>query len=63
MSTIVNAKFKITNTKLYVPIVILSSKDNTKLIKLFGKLLKDGCNRPVYWSEYQNKNRNKKLRQ
>ena len=53
MSTIVNTKFKITNTKLYVPIVVLSSKDNTKLVKLFGKLLKDGCNRPVYWSEYQ----------
>ena len=27
--------FKITNAKLYVPIVTLSSKDNVKLIKLF----------------------------
>ena len=26
--------FKITNTKLYVPIVTLSSKDNVKLVKL-----------------------------
>ena len=30
MSTIANTKFKITNTKLYVPIVTLSSKDNVK---------------------------------
>ena len=39
-----NAKFKITNTKLHVPIVTLSSKDNVKLVKL----LEDGFNRPVY---------------
>ena len=43
--------FKITNTKLYVPIVTLSSKNNAKLVKL----LKDGFNRPVYWNEYQTK--------
>ena len=43
--------FKITNTKLYVPIVTLSSKDNAKLVKL----LEDGFNRPVYWNEYQTK--------
>ena len=30
MSTIANTKFKITNTKLYVPTVTLSSKDNVK---------------------------------
>ena len=36
--------FKITNTKLYVPIVTLSSKDNTKLVKL----LEDGFERPAY---------------
>ena len=40
-----------TNTKLYVPIVTLSSKDNAKL----AKLLEDGFNRPVYWNEYQTK--------
>ena len=34
MSTIANTKFKITNTKLYVPIVTLSSRDNVKLLKL-----------------------------
>ena len=31
MSTIADTKFKITKTKLYVPIVTLSSKDNAKL--------------------------------
>ena len=34
MSTIADTKFKITNTKLYVPIVTLSSKVNVKLVKL-----------------------------
>ena len=44
-------EFKITNTKLYVPIVTLSSKNNAKLVEL----LKDGFNRPVCWNEYQTK--------
>ena len=43
--------FKITNTKLYVPIVTLSSKDNVKLVKL----LEEGFKRPVYWNECQTK--------
>ena len=51
MSTIANTKFKITNTKLYVPIVTLSSRDNVKLVKL----LEEGFKRPVYWNEYQTK--------
>ena len=34
MSTTDEATFKITNTKLYVPIVTLSSKDNVKLVRL-----------------------------
>ena len=51
MSTIAATTFKITNTKLYVPIVTLSSKDNAKLVTL----LEDGFNRPVYWNEYQAK--------
>ena len=42
--------FKI-NTKLYVPIVTLSSKDNVKLVKL----LEEGFNRPVYWNEHKTK--------
>ena len=53
MSSIVGVtEFKITNTKLCVPIVTLSSKDNVKLvIKLFEK----GFKRPVYWIEHQTK--------
>ena len=51
MSTIADTTFKITNTKLYVPIVTLSSKDNVKLVKL----LEEGFKRPVYWNEYQTK--------
>ena len=43
------ASFKITDTKLYVPIVILSTKDNVKL----GKQLSDGFKRSVYWIEYK----------
>ena len=48
MSTIADTTLKITDTKLYVPIVILSSKDNANLVKL----LEDGFNRPVSWIEY-----------
>ena len=44
MSTIADTTFKTTNTKLYVAIVTLSSKDNTKLVEL----LEDGFNRPAY---------------
>ena len=43
--------FKITNTKLQVPVVTLSSKDNVKLVKL----LEEGFKRPVYWNEHQTK--------
>ena len=51
MSTIVDTTFKITNTKSYVPIVTLSSKDNEKLVKLLEKVFK----RPVYWNVYKTK--------
>ena len=51
MSTIAATTFKITNTKLYVPIVTLSSKDNVKLVKL----LEEGFEKPAYWNEYQTK--------
>ena len=57
MSTIADTTFKITNTKLYVPIVTLSSKDNVKLVKL----LEEGFKRPVYWNEYQTKIESKNL--
>ena len=51
MSTIADSIFKITNSKLYLPIVTLSSKDNVKLVKL----LEEGFKRPAYWNEYQTK--------
>ena len=51
MSTIAGTTFKTTNTKLYVPIVTLWSKNNIKLLKLLEEVFK----RPVYWNEYQTK--------
>ena len=51
MSAISATIFIITNTKLYVPIVTSSSKDNVKLVKL----LQEGFERPLYWNEYQTK--------
>ena len=58
MSNIVGAtKFKIKNTKLYVPIVTLSSQDNAKLVKQ----LVEGFNWPVS-GRISNKNRNIKFR-
>ena len=44
MSTNADTTFKITNTKLYVPIATLSCKYNVKLVKL----LEEGFKRPVY---------------
>ena len=41
------ATFKITDAKLYVPIVTLSAEDNAKL----SKLLSEGFKRPVYWNK------------
>ena len=43
------ATFTITDTKLYVPIVTLKTKDDTKL----SKLLTAGFERSVYWDEYK----------
>ena len=43
------ATFKITDAKLYVPIVTLSAEDNVKL----SKLLSEGFKRTVYWDEYK----------
>ena len=51
MSTIANTTFKITSTKLYVPIVTLSTKDNINLTKQ----LNEGFKRSVYWNEYKSK--------
>ena len=48
LSTLVeNLAFTITDAKLYVPIVILSSENNAKLLKL----LSEGFKRPVYWNK------------
>ena len=43
--------FQITSTKLYVPIVTLSTKDNVNLTKQ----LNEGFKRSVYWNEYKSK--------
>ena len=41
------AIFKLTDAKLYVPIVTLKTEDNTKLSKSLSKEFK----RPIYWNE------------
>ena len=43
--------FMITNTKLYVPVVTLSTKDNTNLTKK----LNEGFKRTIYWNQYVSK--------
>ena len=45
------ATFAITDTKLYVPLVTLSTKDNVKLLDQ----LKSGFKRTINWSKYQSK--------
>ena len=50
LSNLVGAStFAITDAKLYVPIVTLSTEDNTKL----SKLLSEEFKRPVYWNKYK----------
>ena len=52
MSNIAAAtKFKITSTKLYVPVVTLSTKDNVNLTKQ----LNEGFKRSTYWNECKSK--------
>ena len=43
--------FTITDTKLYVPIVNLSTKDDTNLTKQ----LNEGFKRTIYWNQYVSK--------
>ena len=43
--------FMITNTKLYVPVVTLSTKDNNNLTKQ----LNNGFKRTIYWNQYISK--------
>ena len=44
-----SATFKITDVKLYVPVVTLSAEDNARL----AKQLDEGFKRPVYWNKYK----------
>ena len=57
------ATFKITDSKLYVPIVTLKTKDNTKLSKWLSEVLK----RSLYWNKYKisfrNYNENEYIRE
>ena len=46
-----NATFEITDTKLYVPVVTLSSQDNSKLFQQ----LKSGFRRVISWKKYLSK--------
>ena len=45
------ASFSINDTKLYVPIVTLSTQDNAKLLEQ----LKSGFKRTINWNRYQSK--------
>ena len=44
-----NATFKIKDTKLYVPVVTLSTKDHNKLLHQ----LKTGSKRTIKWNKYR----------
>ena len=44
-----NIIFTIKSTKLYVPIVTLSARDNENLLKFLSR----GFERSVYWNEYK----------
>ena len=50
-----NIIFTIIDTKLYVPVVTLSARNNQK----FSKRLSKGFEIPVYWNEYKTKRENK----
>ena len=46
-----NALFAITETKIYVPVVTLSTQDNSKLLQQ----LKSGFKRVISWNKYLSK--------
>ena len=54
-----NIIFAIKDTKLFVPFITLSARDNQKLSKLVSK----GFERSVYLNEYKTKNDDKKQKQ
>ena len=52
LATAVNANkatFEITDAEIYVPIVMLSTEDNSKL----SKLLREEFKRSIYWNKYK----------
>ena len=49
-----NVIFTIKDTKLYVPVVALSARDNRKLSKILSK----GFERSIYWNECKTKSEN-----
>ena len=49
-----NTVLTIKDTKLYVPVVTLSARENQKLSKILDK----GFARSVYWNEYKTKSDN-----
>ena len=53
----INIMLTIKDTKLYVPVVTLSARDNQK----FPKILSKGFKRSVYWNEYKTKSDNKNM--
>ena len=44
-------RFSVTDTKLYIPVVTLSTLDNAKLLEQ----LKPGFKRTINWNKYQSK--------
>ena len=52
-----NIFFTVNGTKLYVPVVTLSGRDNQKLSKLLSRRFK----RSVYWNEYKTKSDNENI--
>ena len=50
-SAIGKTEFAITDTKLYVPVVTLSTEDNIKLLKR----LECGFKRTINWNKYESK--------
>ena len=50
-ATVQVTSFSITDTKLYIPVVTLSTQDNAKLLEQ----LRSGFKRTIYWNKYQSK--------
>ena len=57
VNNLTNATFKITGTKLYITVVILSTKDDNKLLKH----LKSECRRIIKWNKYRSEMSNQPI--